>query len=60
MWSDPIKELIATFGRLIDDVLPETATSQDLVIYRRMHAEALRHRELENKTGKVGFEATCA
>jgi hypothetical protein len=57
MWSDPIDEAIAQLGRLLDD-LPQSAISDlDRSILRRVHRDALAHRELENQTGKVGFAA---
>lgn len=59
MWSDPIDELIAQFERLLHD--PEHKAQMGDVnhsILTRVLNDAKRHRNLENKTGKVGFEAT--
>lgn len=60
MWSDPIDELIATF----ENVLGRIKAGDDPMgrcgfdAFDRTLRNAKEHRELENRTGKVGFEAT--
>lgn len=56
MWSDPIDEVIAQFGRLLEE--HKEQLGGDWTILKNVHLRAERHRKLENETGKVGFEAT--
>ena len=56
MWSDPIDELFAGVDALVADLEEQGYKVRDR--FEATLARAKRHRELENKTGKVGFEAT--
>ena len=61
MWSDPVDHLIESFDAVLSmAVAGGNLSKPDETIYRRMLREAQAHRELEKRTGKVGFEATEA
>lgn len=60
MWSDPIDEALQQFENLLGKYeLDERLTQEtaDLAILKRLCVDAKAHRELENRTGKVGFDA---
>lgn len=60
MWSDPIDELIGWCERLMDsdEKLDDLKSGADRSIFIRTLNEAREHRKREQRTGKVGFEAT--
>lgn len=60
MWSDPIDDLINWCERLLEDdeKLEDLKEGPDRSIFIRTLNNAREHRKAENRTGKVGFEAT--